>query len=90
MRRVIRRQTTTIKIVSVKLTWDDEVEAADSEPADPIVMLPEGGELPEDDDYPGENETPEGGDISELMSRPAMDLSPGIDVEREERPEDEA
>ncbi len=36
MRRVIQRQTTTIKIISVKLTWADESEPAETgSPAEP-------------------------------------------------------
>ncbi len=51
MRRVIRRQTTTIKIVSVKLTWTDEAEPVEAESARPEetcqdVLLPGDDEPP--------------------------------------------
>jgi hypothetical protein len=40
MRRVIQRKTTTIKIVSVTLTWSDEVETKDTASQPEVPELP--------------------------------------------------
>jgi hypothetical protein len=42
MRRVIQRQVTTIKIVSITLTWADEDDATPPPPSNgALLMLPE-------------------------------------------------
>ena len=47
MPRVIQRQITTVKIVSVKLTWVDEADPAGSDLRDEVLLLSGNDETPQ-------------------------------------------